>query len=300
MDLRASLLKIAPVSALQFGLFRVAFGAYLAVHFAHLIPWGAELFGRTGTLGDPSVSPLHGVFPNVLTLWDSPPQVTVFLVAMVVLSLLFAAGVWRRVAAVLLWYGWACLFNRNPLISNPGIPYVGLMLLLSSLVPATERLRFQLRSRHDERFAMPYWVFGAAWVLMAVGYSYSGVVKLMSPSWLDGSALWHLLNNPLARDGFARDIALQMPMPLIRIATWGALAAEVLFLPLALVSRVRPFAWAALLGMHLGIVMLVSFADLTAGMLMLHFFTWDGRWTDQLRALRDRVRARGAALRVAA
>jgi hypothetical protein len=288
VDIRAGLLSVAPVSARQFAIFRVAFGAYLAVHFAHLIPWGAELFSREGTLADASVSPLHGVFPNVLAVWDTPAAVTTFLSALVVLSLLFSAGVGRRVAAVLLWYGWACLFNRNPLISNPGIPYVGLMLLLTALIPAGEDWR--MGSRRDASaprpaFEMPAWVFLTAWVLMAAGYTYSGIVKLFSPSWLDGSALWHLLNNPLARDSWMRDLHLGLPMFVVRLMTWGALAAEIAFLPLALWRVTRPLAWFTLLVMHLGIVMLVSFADLTAAMLMLHLFTFDARWAAGARAL---------------
>src|SRR5262249_29596562 len=39
------------------------------------------------------------------------------------LSVLFAVGCWDRVAAVMLWYIWACLHGRLPLISNPGLPY---------------------------------------------------------------------------------------------------------------------------------------------------------------------------------
>jgi hypothetical protein len=41
--------------------------------------------------------------------------------------------------------------------------------------------------------------------------------------------------------------------------------------------------------MHTGILALVSFADLSAGMLMVHLFTVDSRWPDVLRGLRDRI-----------
>jgi hypothetical protein len=36
---------------------------------------------------------------------------------------------------------------------------------------------------------------------MALGYTYSGVMKMMSPSWCDGSTLERILSNPLARCG---------------------------------------------------------------------------------------------------
>lgn len=42
----------------QYSLFRALLGLYLLVHFADLVPWGAELFSRRGVLPDASVSPL--------------------------------------------------------------------------------------------------------------------------------------------------------------------------------------------------------------------------------------------------
>src|SRR5262249_38270579 len=38
--------------------FRLAFGLYLVVHFAQLLPWGAELFSSRGALPDAAASPL--------------------------------------------------------------------------------------------------------------------------------------------------------------------------------------------------------------------------------------------------
>ena len=46
---------------------------------------------------------------------------------------------------------------------------------------------------------------------MAAGYSYGGFTKLTSPSWLDGSALSHVLSNPLARPTLLREWLLAQP-----------------------------------------------------------------------------------------
>jgi hypothetical protein len=293
MDLRARLLAVAPVGGRQFAAFRIAFGLYLALHFAHLIPWGRELFSAEGVLADAALSPTYGVLPNVLVWWDSPAAVTAFLSTLVALSALFALGVARRASALMLWYGWACLFNRNVLISNPSIPYVGLLLLLTTLVPPTEPWRATGRREGQggrEPFYMPAGVLATAWVLLAVGYTFSGVVKLASPSWVDGTAFWHVVNNPLARTGPIRDLILALPTWVFRLLTWKALALEVLFLPLALWAAARPLVWLALVGMHLGIITLVSFADLSAGMLMVHAFTFDPRWLTTARAVWGRAR----------
>lgn len=277
-------MPVAPVTARQFAWFRLVFGAYLAVHFAHLVPWGPELFSHAGVLASAELNPTYGILPNPLAWWDTPTFVTAFLLGLTALAVMFAVGLWRVPVALLLWYGWACLFNRNVLISNPSIPYVGLLLLLTALVPATEP-RKPWTGRSQDGFYVPGAVYWTAWFLMAAGYSFSGLVKASSPSWVDGSAFWHVVQNPLARDGILRDLSLAAPSWTFRAATWSTLALETMFLPLALWRWTRPVIWVALVGMHIGIIALVSFADLSAGMLMLHFFTFDRRWPAMARRL---------------
>ena len=281
---------IAPVTARQFAWFRVIFGVYLTIHFAHLVPWGAELFSREGVLPAAALNPTNGILPNVLALWDSAQFVTVFLLTLAGLSVLFSLGIWRRTVAVLVWYGWACLFNRNVLISNPSIPYVGLLLLLTALVPVTEPLRPLGRETPNGEFYVPGAAYWTAWALMAIGYAFSGVVKLGSPSWVDGTALWHVLQNPLARDSSLRDLVIGLPPWVFRVMTWKALTLELLFLPLAMWRWTRPAVWLSMVGMHIGIAALLNFTDLSAGMLMLHLFTFDSRWPAFARAAWSRSR----------
>jgi hypothetical protein len=285
MDIRTCLQAVAPVSSRQFAVFRIVFGIYLATHFAYLIPWGPELFSRTGMLSDAAINPTFGILPNVLVWWDTPGAVTVFLVVMLVGAVLFTLGVARQFVAIVLWYGWACLFNRNVLISNPSIPYIGLLLLLSALVPATEAWSCGARSTAHKVFYVPAVVFIAAWILMSVGYTFSGVIKLSSPSWIDGSALGHVLNNPLARTGWARDLLLGLPVVVVSVLTWASLALEIFFLPLVIWSVTRPWVWLAMIVLHVSLMLVVSFADLSIGMLMLHLFTFDRRWVYKVRPI---------------
>jgi hypothetical protein len=279
------------VSPRQFAWFRIVFGGYLAVHFAQLVAYGKELFSREGVLASARLNPTFGILPNVLSRYDSPAFVTAFLIALTGLSVLFALGIARRVMALLLWYGWACLFNRNVLISNPSIAYVGVLLLLTTVVPSREPFRVFDRAPNDD-FEMPAAVYWTAWFLMAAGYTVSGLIKLASPSWVDGTALWHVLNNPLARDSILRDIALRIPTGGYRLWTWCALGLEIAFLPLALWRWTRPAAWLAMVMMHVGILAFVSFADLSLGMLMVHLFTVDARWPSMVRTRFTRADAR--------
>lgn len=277
---------MSEISPRQFALFRILLGSYLAIHFANLVAWAGELFGEEGVFPDPAVFPIHGLFPNLLAVWDSTTIVRAAIILLTVLAILFALGVGRRWIAVLLWYGLACLYNRNLLISNPSLPYVGLVLLLSACVPVGEGWSVTQRRREDWRFPASARI--VAWILLMVGYSYSGWVKLGSPSWLDGSALRHVLENPLARPTALRELLLALPPWILEVATWGSLGLELVAAPLALFRRTRPWIWLALVGMQLGILSMIAFADLTLGMVLVHLFVFDPSWLPAKPSVRGR------------
>jgi predicted DCC family thiol-disulfide oxidoreductase YuxK len=270
----------------QYSVFRVIFGTYLCAHFLSLVPWGPELFSDRGMLPSASASPLAFLFPNVLTVFDPPAFVTMLILMAAGASVLFAVGFCDRAMAALLWYVWACLLGRNPLISNPGIPYVGWLLLAHALLPGAPHRSVAARGRSDlgGTWRMPPLLFTGAWILMALGYTYSGATKLASPSWLDGTAIAHILENPLARPGAVREAILALPDGLLKLGTWATLAFELLFAPLALSRRGRPWIWTLGLAMHLGLIALIDFADLSLGMVMLHLFTFDPAWVPPVKA----------------
>lgn len=259
----------------QFAIFRIIFGSFLAWHFLALIPYGTEIFSNQGIISDASLNPTFGIFPNPLYLWDTPTHVFLILALAVVSSITFTLGYFRRTSALILWFILTALFHRNNLTSNPSLPYLGLILLLSTLIPPGEKLSL---ARKNESWQMPRFIIPVASLLLALGYTFSGWTKLSSPSWIDGTAITHVLQNPLARPGFFRDFLLDSPALLLQLATWGALAAELLFLPLFLHRKTRPYIWLALIGMHLSLILLIDFADLSFGMLMIHLFIFDPKW----------------------
>lgn len=264
----------------QYSLYRAILGTYLFLHFVSLLAWSRELFSSHGVLPAAADSPLVHLFPNILAAFDAPPFVLSLVALAAVLSILFAIGFHDRVAAVGLWYLGACFLGRNPLIANPALPYIGWLLLAHAFLPSAPYGSWAARGRTDprDRWAMTDSIYFAAWILMALGYTYSGCMKLSSPSWVDGTALARVLENPLARPGFLRIWFLSLPPTILCVFTWSALTLELLFAPLALFRRIRPWIWCAMVSLHLGLFALISFPDLTAGMLILHLFTFNPSW----------------------
>jgi predicted DCC family thiol-disulfide oxidoreductase YuxK len=223
---------------------------------------------------------LTSLFPNVRVIWDDAIFVITVLVVAAGLSLLLVIGLYDRIAAVLLWFIWACLFGRNLLLSNPGLSFVGLLLLAHACLPPSPYGSWARRGQPDpgSDWRMPPSIFFVVWTLMALGYSYSGLTKLTNPSWIDGTAIVRALDNASLRPNLPRDAMLALPDAAWRLLTWGALLFELSFAPLALLSRLRPWLWGAMLLGHLGLIALIGFADLRLGLIMLHLFTFNPAW----------------------
>ena len=262
----------------QYSVYRILLGIYLLQHFLRLLPWGSELFSSKGVLEPASLSPLWHAFPNIFWLGDSPLFVGSVLTVGADVSACHLLGNWDRVSAIFLWYVWACLYGRNPLIGNPSMPFIGWLLLAYGLTPVWPKASVPDGDEKAAKWILPGDLYRAAWIVMALGYSYSGCTKLGSVSWIDGSALSRVLINPLARDTVFRVWLLDLPAWILKAATWSALALELGFAPLALFRRARPWIWSAMVALHLGLMVLINFADLTTGMLLVHLFTFDPAW----------------------
>jgi len=264
----------------QYSIYRALLGSFLIVHFAMLLPYGGEVFGAGGTIADASWSPLMGVLPNPLWVLDTPLAVSVLLLTGVLCGVAVAIGWFDRIGAVLaaLILGW--LFQRNPLIANPSLPLLGWLLVLHAFVPTRPfgSVAAWRAGRVDPHWRLPRHLFVAAWVVLAVSYSYSGYTKLLSPTWVDGETIRLVLENPLARDHALRKLVLALPSDVLHWLTWAVLWVELLFAPLVLIPRLRPVMWSAMLVAQLGFLCFLNFADLTFPMLLAHLLTFDPRW----------------------
>ena len=272
----------APISGGHYTLIRVLLGGYLAIHFTHLLPYGTELFSSQGLL-PADLSPLLGIIPNPLATFDTPLFVTSLLVAGAVCGLSIAAGFYDRtagiVAAVLL--GW--LYARNPLIANPSLPVIGWLLIAHAFTPTGGYGAWSSRGQPDKwiDWWYPRTIWLSAWLLLAVAYSYSGYTKILSPSWVDGSAIRLVLENPLARDHFLRLLLLDLPPIFLQLLTWSVLIIELLFIPFCFFAFTRKWAWIAMLLIQFGFLVFLNFADLTFPMLLIHLLTFDRRWVNK-------------------
>jgi hypothetical protein len=219
------------------------------------------------------------MFPNVL---NYNVNATWFVGVLALLSVFLTLEIWPKLCAFLLWYGWACLFNKNVLISNPGLPYVGWILLGLTLVVKDENYNFLGSSnwfvKYIQQDKLHNRIFWAGFILLSLGYTVSGIHKAYtSPSWLDGTALEHILHSPIAKNNIIRDTLVMFP-GLLKLMTWFALFLEISFFPIGTMYYMRMWYWILYFGFNVGILTLINFPDLTFGMLMIHIMTFETRW----------------------
>ena len=254
----------------QFAIFRILFGLHLAVMFFENVPYSAELFGGSAySLVKADIRPL----PNLLTYVGHP---AVFLLVLALLSCFFAAGIFRRVASVLIWYGLYCLFHQNVHIDNISLSYTGWLLLACTLVPTGEPLC--VGRRYQFQWRMPQLLLVSAWLILAVSYAVAGATKLNGALWMDGRLLAYLLESAMARDWWFDRLLLRLPASFLKLLTWSVVACELSFLPLCLFNRTRFYAWVLLTIMNIGIMLTMDFAQLNIAILLFHLFVFDSRW----------------------
>ena len=253
MTLKTYLNEAAPISGAHYSFIRFFLGFYLLIHFLHLMPYGAEIFTAAGVF-PASQSPLMNILPNPLLQWDTPLTIVLLLTLGAVSSFLLAIGRAERISAIMITVVLSWIFARNPLIANPSLPVVGWMLVMTLFIPKGNYGAYHARSNAHAwanwHFPKGLWV--AAWIMLCVAYTYSGYTKLLSPSWIDGTAVHIVLNNPLARDHFLREWVLALPDFFLQALTLGILWIEVLFLPLALFRKTRIFAWSIMFLVQFG------------------------------------------------
>ncbi|MCB9745831.1 MAG: HTTM domain-containing protein [Alphaproteobacteria bacterium] len=263
-------------SARHFALFRIALGAWLALHFLRLLPYAAEVYSAEGLF--PDMQPFFWiVFPTPLRWLDSPRAAQAFLAVSAGLGALLALGVRRPWVCVALWFCLASGAARNFMSFNLSMNYMGWVLLAMALTPEGEGWSLGERGPRPG-FGVPPTLVKGLWAILGLSYSVSGYVKLGLPEWTQGLAVQRLLVSGVAREGPVNALMLALPEPALSLASWFVLGLELIYLPLVALRWTRPWAWAAMVGMHLVIGSTTRITELSLSMILVHLLVFDPSW----------------------
>ncbi len=223
----------------QYSLFRMVLGAYLVFYFL-----------------------------NIDQAWDIGSWRATLAVLGALLAGCLCVGSHDRQAAVLISLLWVVSHLSGPAPA----PYVwaplAIILLLHARLPGAPYLSWAARGRADPGggWRMPDGLYLAAWAVLSVGYAGLGITRLFDPSWLE----WSSLRGEEA--GLAGGIE-----SVLWAGPWAFVGIEILFGPLAMVRRARPFVWALMMARHLAFAA-GGGAGPVDGLLLAHLFIFDPRW----------------------
>ena len=261
-------------SPYQFSVFRIYLGSYVLFIFLSSLASSADIWSSEGIVPGADLNLTYGVFPNILNHYDSPSQIRIFLFILSFLSILFITGIGRRWTALLLWYGWTCLLNRNNMILNPAIHYTGWLLLACTIIPSGEPWSF---IKGNKEWVMPKLIITGAWIVFATGYFAGGIDKFYSASWMDGTAVKKIMLCPLGYNSNKIFIDL-LPGVFFHFLNWFVIIAEIACLPLAIFSRTRIWSWLMATVLQVGILLTLDITPIVIGMLALHLLIFDKSW----------------------
>lgn len=255
------------MTALHFILFRIALGAYTAFFFFSLAPYGHEF-----------AAPACGAFlAGVKCEYAAAARWACY--AAGVAGILFACGWQRRIMAVLLWAGWACATTRIPWLQIPSDGYIGWLLLACIFIPGGENWK------SGQSWQIPRRIVLAAWLLIGVSYTFSGLTKLESPLWQNGEALGIVFASPIARD--SGSLLLGLGPEFLHVLSYASLAVELCAGPLVLFRAGRKLVWVALTLFHIVILATLNVGSVSCAMLVVQLFLFDTDWLRDPRSMSE-------------
>jgi predicted DCC family thiol-disulfide oxidoreductase YuxK len=193
----------------------------------------------------------------------------------------FVVGWYDRRAAVLIFGAGVGMLALSSETADASQVFVGWLLFAHVMLPAAPYGSLSAVGRADPRggWYMSRPVYFGTWTLMALWYSYVGFSMLIYPGWLHGDAIHDYIYCLASRLTPWSEVQLSTWEPyLLAWLTRGVFVAHLLFVPLALFRRLRPWLWAAFAVMHLLAMVLLGSIEFSMRMLLLHAFTFDPAW----------------------
>jgi hypothetical protein len=212
-----------------------------------------------------------------LAFLRSPNGISMLLIAACVSSVLFTFKIKRNLNSFFLFICWVFFFHQNLLTYNPGVPFVGWLLLALSLVENKEERYFW--ENKSPTFQFPPLLFFGLWIIVTLSYTASGIHKLLfSPLWKEGRAFVYILDYPASRSSYIYDLYLSMPLIFQKVICWLALLSESTFFILFIIPKLRKWGWIMNTLMHVGILIILKFSSLSIVMIIIHAFMIEDQW----------------------
>jgi hypothetical protein len=258
-----------PEPAYTLGLIRIAFGILAVAWGVSLLPDLFELFGKNG------VAPRQPADPyawGLFEYWSSDRALLIGCIALVVAAIAMTVGWHSRLAALVVFVLILSFQHRNPAVFNSGDVVVRIEALILALSPCGAALSLDQRRRTSTFWSAQLhapWTVRLLQIQLSVIYLGSVRSKMSGDTWPRGTAVSYALRLEdmliLHTPHWVTANAL-----LMNVATWGTLTLELALGILVWNGRIRPWALAAGVLMHIGIMLTMNVGFFTPAMFVLY------------------------------
>jgi hypothetical protein len=232
---------------------------------------------------------------GILQFFNSHAAVVVVYALFIASAVALTLGYRTRIAAILVFVSLSSLFFRNPYLQSGGDALLRIIGFFLMFAPAGASLSLDRWRTNRARFwefpSRSPWALRMIQIQLVLMYLATAYAKLNGETWRSGTAVGYALQ-------LAHYERLPIPQaivdsPLPNLMTWGTLVIEVLLPILIWNRRLRPWAIAAGVGLHLSIelTLKVGFFSWAVFVLYLAFIPADTLSGWVLRA-RARIRSR--------
>lgn len=171
----------------QVKLFRKWMYAFLFIHTLILLPAAADIWGENQLVNFP------GAVSSFLNILSIPflSKNFYWILALYLVALLFGIFKPNRIIHFIIWYLYINLYYNAAAVQNGGNNLVALVLLYLTVNNSESKLQKSPLDILLNNFSVI-----AARIQIAMMYAVAGIYKLTGDTWINGTALLYVFNNP--------------------------------------------------------------------------------------------------------
>ena len=264
------------ITPLVFCLWRFTLGGWIFYNFFSLSPHIHEIVLKDGLQGESLPSFVSSFAPGLQNF----TEIKVYLIACYLSSLLFALGLIRKVAGLILLILWSYLHFRAYHTPLPSDGFLSWLIFLTLLVPAGEnKAVLGLKTN----WYYPKVLYQLSWNIFLINIFFSGVDKLKSPLWLKGEALLHIFQYIAARESFIVELLMAQPKWTLEALNYFVIFMETFISALALIwVRYRLLFWILFSASLLLFASTLMVFEIAIGTLIGMLFLFNPKWLEFL------------------
>ncbi|WP_298417395.1 HTTM domain-containing protein [uncultured Kordia sp.] len=180
----------------------------------------------------------------------------------------------RPLFAIIVWFLHFMFVNSTYLFSYGADYFVSFMLFVNILICAGYLFN------EESRKPLYSYVIRFLQLHLCLVYFFAGIGKAIGTDWLDGNAIWMVINTYTSSTVVEGSIGLVSYPVIFKILAWGTVALELFYPILMYMKKTRKVTLVLVIMLHAGIGIFMQFYTFAVVMILLnliafgHYFNW--------------------------